>query len=85
MVVWNIAEAKSELSTLIDEVQKGGDVILTRAGKPVAKLMAYRKPSEPRKPGSMAGEIWIADDFDEVPPEIAEAFGAAEPDRCICS
>ncbi|MFN0102394.1 MAG: type II toxin-antitoxin system Phd/YefM family antitoxin [Bryobacteraceae bacterium] len=81
MVFWNIAEAKSELSTLIDEVQKGGEVILAREGKPVAKLMAYRKPTEPRKPGSMAGEIWIADDFDELPPEIAEAFGAAEPNR----
>ena len=45
--------------------------------KLIAGLTARRRPSQPRKPGSMAGEIWIADDFDELPPEIAAAFGAA--------
>ena len=44
-----------------------------------------RRPNRrrPRKPGPMAGEIWIADDFDQLPREIAEAFGAAEPETRI--
>jgi antitoxin (DNA-binding transcriptional repressor) of toxin-antitoxin stability system len=55
-------------------VQKGAEVILAKAGKPVAKLVAYREPSRPRTPGSMAGEIGIAPDFDELREDIAEAF-----------
>mgnify|MGYP001605345271 FL=1 len=46
-----------------------------KAGKPVARLVAYRGPSRLREPGSMAGEIWIAPDFDTLPDDIAEAFG----------
>jgi prevent-host-death family protein len=75
MVVRNISQAKAELSALIEEVLKGNEVILAKAGKPVARLIAYRGPSQPRKPGSMAGEIWIAPDFDALPDDIAEEFG----------
>ncbi len=79
MVVRNISQAKAELSALIEEVQKGNEVILAKAGKPVAKLIAYRGPIRPRTPGSMSGEIWIAPDFDTLPEDIAEAFGMREP------
>lgn len=79
MIVRNISQAKAELSALIEEVQKGGEVILAKAGKPVAKLVAYRGPASPRTPGSMAGEIWIAPDFDTLPDDIADAFGMREP------
>ncbi|MCZ2148796.1 MAG: type II toxin-antitoxin system prevent-host-death family antitoxin [Bryobacterales bacterium] len=79
MVVRNISQAKAELSALIEEVQKGNAVILAKAGKPVAKLIAYRGPAGPRKPGAMAGQIWIADDFDSLPADMADAFGMPEP------
>jgi prevent-host-death family protein len=79
MVVRNISQAKAELSALIERVQKGNEVILAKAGKPVAKLVAYRGPVRSRKPGSMAGKIWIAPDFDTLPEDIAEAFGMREP------
>ena len=79
MVVRNISQAKAELSALVEEVQKGHEVILAKAGKPVAKLVAYRGPIRPRTPGSMSGEIWIAPDFDALPEDIAEAFGMKEP------
>jgi prevent-host-death family protein len=79
MVIRNISQAKAELSALIEEVQKGHEVILAKAGKPVAKLVAYRGPARPRTPGSMAGKIWIAPDFDVLPDDIAEAFGVPEP------
>jgi prevent-host-death family protein len=78
MVVRNISQAKAELSALIEEVQKGTEVIVAKAGKPVAKLVAYRGPASPRTPGSMAGEIWISPDFDTLPDDIAEAFGARD-------
>ena len=79
VVVRNISQAKAELSALIEQVQKGHEVILAKAGKPVARLIAYRGPAHPRTPGSMAGQIWIAPDFDVLPDDMAEAFGIGEP------
>jgi antitoxin (DNA-binding transcriptional repressor) of toxin-antitoxin stability system len=79
MKVRNITQAKAELSSLIEYVQKGGEVVLAKAGKPVARLVCFRGPAGPRKPGSMAGEIWIAPDFDSLPNDMAEVFGMREP------
>ena len=79
MVVRNISEAKAELSALIEAVQNGNEVILAKAGKPVARLVPFHGPARPRAPGSMAGEIWIAPDFDSLPDDMAEAFGIKEP------
>ena len=75
MVVRNISEAKAELSALIEEVKHGEEVILAKAGKPVAKLVAYRGPVRPRIPGVMSGEIWIAPNFKTLPEGMADAFG----------
>ena len=44
----------------------------------IARLVAYRERTEPRKPGAMAGEIRIAPDFDTLPDDIAVAMGAIE-------
>jgi antitoxin (DNA-binding transcriptional repressor) of toxin-antitoxin stability system len=55
--------------------------VIAKAGKPVAKLIAYRGLSRPRKPGSMAGQIEIAPDFDSLPEDIAAAFGMHEAKR----
>jgi prevent-host-death family protein len=79
MVVRNISQAKAELSALIEAVQNGNEVIIAKSGKPVARLVPFRGPAQPRTPGSMAGEIWIAPDFDTLPEDIAEAFGIKEP------
>jgi prevent-host-death family protein len=79
VVVRNISEAKAELSALIEAVQSGNEVIIAKAGKPVARLVAFRGPAQPRTPGSMAGEIWIAPDFDDLPDDIGEVFGLKEP------
>jgi prevent-host-death family protein len=81
MVVRNISQAKAELSALIEEVLRGNEVILARAGKPVARLVAYRGPTRPRKPGCMAGEISVAADFDSLLDDMAEAFGIQPPIR----
>jgi prevent-host-death family protein len=78
-VTRNISQAKAELSALIERVLKGEEVILAKAGKPIAKLVPYRGLPGPRTPGSMRGEIWIAPDFDRLPDDMAEAFGLPEP------
>jgi prevent-host-death family protein len=79
MIVRNISQAKAELSALVETVLKGDEVILEKAGKPVAKIVPYHGSSRPRTPGSMAGEIKIGRDFDRLPADIAEAFGKTEP------
>jgi prevent-host-death family protein len=81
MVTRNISQARAELSALIKRVLKGEEVIVSKAGKPVAKLIPYREPALPRTPGSMAGEIWIAPDFDELPEDMAGIFGMREPEN----
>ena len=81
MVMRDISEAKAELSALIEAVQNGSEVIIAKAGKPIARLVAFRGPTRPRTPGSMAGDIWIAPDFDTLPDDMGEAFGMKEPPR----
>ena len=75
MQVTNISEAKAQLSALIEKVLAGEDVIIGKAGKPVAKLVPYEPSRKPRKPGMLKGQIEIADDFNELPQDIAKAFG----------
>ena len=79
MVMRNISEAKTQLSALIEVVLNGDEVIIAKAGKPVARLVPFRQPIRPRTPGSMAGEIWMAPDFDTLPDDLQEAFGMKEP------
>lgn len=81
MVIRNISQAKAELSALIARVQQGDEVILAKSGKPVAKIVPYRGAAQRRVPGSMKGEIRIAPDFDELPDDMAEAFGMREPGK----
>jgi len=75
MRIRNISEAKAELSSLIEAVARGEEVIIGKAGVPVARLVAYNGAARARTPGRLAGQIRIAGDFDELPPELAEAFG----------
>ena len=63
----NVHEAKTHLSRLLEAVERGEEVVIARAGKPVATLSAYVPPK--RKilpPGSMKNEgWWMADDFND--------------------
>ena len=75
MTITNIHEAKTHLSRLIDRVQRGEEIIIGKAGKPVAKLVPFREDLKPRKPGgTWKGKVWMADDFDELPEELAAVF-----------
>jgi antitoxin (DNA-binding transcriptional repressor) of toxin-antitoxin stability system len=57
---------------------KGEDVIIKRAGKPVARLSTYADRVVERQPGALAGKIFIAPDSDVLPPEREQAFGMAD-------
>jgi prevent-host-death family protein len=75
MEITNIHEAKTHLSRLVEKAAAGEEIIIAKAGKPMAKLVGYKPSPKRRKPGGWKGKVWIADDFDELPPDIAEAFG----------
>ncbi len=60
----NIHDAKTNLSKLLTQVEDGEEIIICRAGKPVAKITAAQKPSPKLIFGLMKGDIWMADDFD---------------------
>ena len=75
MVVKNISEAKAELSKLIELVQHGEEVVVAKAGKAVVRIVLYEGPTGPRKAGALKGKIKIAPDFDQLPPDMEEAFG----------
>jgi prevent-host-death family protein len=75
MLITNISEAKARLSSLIEKVKSGEDVIIGKAGRPVARLVKYDIKEVQRKPGVLKGKIKIEDDFDDLPPDIAKAFG----------
>ena len=76
MIVNTVTEAKARLSELIEQACAGEDIIIGRAGKPVAVLTAYDKLQRPRHPGSLRGKIRISPDFDQLPEDLATAFGA---------
>jgi len=74
MQIINIHQAKTNLSKLIEQVNAGNDVIIAKAGKPVAKLVAYKKKLQLRKPGLLKGKISILDNFDDEDPSINKLF-----------
>jgi len=74
MIKANIHEAKTNLSRLIARAAAGEEVIISKAGKPVAKLIPYTPARKTRRLGIWKGKVWIAPDFDELPPSLAAAF-----------
>ena len=70
----NIQEAKTHLSRLLEETMAGEEIVIAKAGKPVARLMPYVNANEPRKFGAWAGKVRIADDFDELPEDVLDLF-----------
>ncbi len=71
----NIHQAKTHLSKLLERVALGEEVIIAKAGQPVARLVAIKKHRGKRPLGLAKGEIWVADDFDApLPPDIEESF-----------
>jgi prevent-host-death family protein len=71
----NIFEAKTHLSKLIEKAEKGEEVIIARAGKPVVRLTKLEPEKRKIVFGLLKGKIHIADDFDApLPPEVLADF-----------
>jgi prevent-host-death family protein len=67
--------AKTSLSKLLARVKQGGDIVITRSGRPVARLVPIRPDAGARILGVDAGRGWIAPDFDApLPDDELEAF-----------
>jgi prevent-host-death family protein len=80
----NIHTAKTNLSSLLAEVEAGKEIVIARAGKPVARLIPVRKRGIGRVrkkiAGSLKGKVWIGPDFDDpLPEEILAAFRGERP------
>jgi len=65
----NVHAAKSQLSRLLDAAVAGEEVIIAKAGKPVARLVPFGQKKEPRKLGILAGKLHVPDDFDDPLPD----------------
>ena len=70
----NIHEAKTHLSKLVDLASQGQEIIICKAGRPVARLSRYEEPTLSRQPGIWAGKVKIASDFDELPEDFLKHF-----------
>jgi prevent-host-death family protein len=76
----NVYEAKTHLSQLLDRAAAGEEIVIARAGRPVARLVALSDASSRRRvPGAWRGQVSIGDDFDEWPAEIEAAFRGERP------
>jgi len=74
-LIYNLCDAKSSLSKLVERAAGGEEIIIAKAGTPRAKLVPIATFRTPRKPGGWEGRIFIADDFDQpLPEDILAAF-----------
>ncbi len=75
MTLVNIHQAKTHLSRLLARVAAGGESVIAKAGKPIARLVPVERPAQDRVAGGDEGQVWIADDFDApLPKEVLREF-----------
>jgi prevent-host-death family protein len=70
----NIHEAKTHLSRLVERVEAGEEVVIARAGRPVARLIPFRTRTQVRTPGRWRGQVRIAPDFDLTDDDLIDRF-----------
>ena len=73
----NLYQVKTQLSKLVERAAAGEEIVIAKAGKPMARLVPIA-PHRPRRSGFLKGKIWIADDFDETPEWLIRAFEEGE-------
>ena len=77
-MIVNVYEAKTTFSKLLDRVVDGEEIVIGRAGKPLARLVPFRPKRAPRAPGEFAGRIQMKEDFDATPDWLLDAFEGNE-------
>lgn len=71
----NVYAAKTQLSQLLDHAANGEEIVITRNGRPVAKLVAATRARKPRKLGTLKRRVRIRADFDApLPDDVLDAF-----------
>jgi prevent-host-death family protein len=80
--VFNMHEAKTKLSKLVELAESGEDVQIARNGKPAVKLVVSEKRTKPKFGEFEPLEGWISDDFDEPLPEWRE-YMISEADSVV--
>ena len=75
----NVYEAKTHLSRLLDRAAAGEEIVIARAGRPIARLVPLADSPSRRSPGGWRGKVRISDDFDELSAEIDAAFRGERP------
>jgi len=77
--VFNLYEAKNQLSPLVDRAASGEEIVIAKHGQPMAKLVpaqVAKTNKKPRKQRNLLGLTYMADDFDApLPPELLKLFG----------
>lgn len=69
-------EAKTQLSKLVERVEAGEEIVITRRGEPAARLVPERRGGGfASLAGAWRDQVEIADDFDELPPDLADDLG----------
>jgi prevent-host-death family protein len=73
----NVHQAKTQLSRLLERVERGEEIVIARNGRPVARIVPWTGAA--RKPGSLKGLIHMRDDFDDpLPDDVLAAFEGKE-------
>jgi prevent-host-death family protein len=71
---FNVHEAKTHFSKILAKVQAGEEVVIAKAGEPIARIVPIMKQVR-RVPGRWQGQLWIAEDFDApLPEDMLDAF-----------
>ena len=80
--IFNLYDAKTRLSELVDRAAAGEEIVIAKNGKPLARLVPLPAEKPNRVSGGWEGSVWIGDDFDgPLPGDIQQAFeGQADPD-----
>ena len=73
--VVNVHEAKTHFSKLLERVRQGEEIVLAKAGKPVARMVPVADAMARRTPGSARGKVALHDDFDApLPDDLLDGF-----------
>ena len=74
-----LSEAKARFSEVVEKAANGEEFVVTRMGKPVARISPFVAHRRPRALGDFAGRIRMSEDFDEWPSDLHETLGVTEP------
>lgn len=73
-----LSETKARLSAILDQVEQGDEVIITRMGRPVARLVPFEARQRGSRLGFAAGQVTVTQDFDAWDDEEARALGLTD-------